>query len=270
MRLMSLNIMVLVLTPKTNDYKLVVLRDIWFDDSHDDEDENDGYLTARLYSLNSNSWRNIDAPPYYPLPCDSWSTSTIYTFVRNCCHWWDVVVDKSGNTGDWVLAFDMVNELFRKIEVPKVQYSLSECYKTLVPFNESDTIGLIVYPRGLLDKCFDVWVMKDHWDEGSWIKKYSVGPVPVIYKLVGFYGSNQFLWKDRNKRLVLYEPENENRKYLQFNEKGDSMRTARYMESLVSLKRGNESSRQCFSCSFVPGALLIHVHGKSYFTSKEK
>jgi len=140
----------------------------------------------------------------------------------------------------------------------------------LVPFNESDTIGLIVYSRGLLDKFFDVWVMKDYCAEESWIKQYSVGSVPVIYKLVGFCGSNQFLWKDRNKRLVLYEAENENRRYLQFNEKGDSMRTARYMESLVSLQRGNESSHQCFSCSFVPDALLIHIHSKSYFTLKEE
>ncbi|XP_045802094.1 uncharacterized protein LOC123895674 [Trifolium pratense] len=110
--------------------------------------------------------------------------------------------DESGNEGDYVLAFDMVNELFRKIKVPKVVYSLHDCSKTLVPFNES---------RGLDNWFhFDVWVMKDYFNEGSWILQYSVGPVPVAYYLVGFYGSDQFLWRDDNERLVLYEAVNDN------------------------------------------------------------
>ncbi|MCI22761.1 F-box protein, partial [Trifolium medium] len=53
--------------------------------------------------------------------------------------------------------------------------------------------------------------MKDYFDEGSWILQYSLGPVPMTYYLVGFYGSDRFLWRDDNERLVLYEAVNDNR-----------------------------------------------------------
>ncbi|RHN45282.1 putative F-box domain-containing protein [Medicago truncatula] len=237
--------------PKTNDYKVVLLKDLWLKET--DERQN-GYWNVELYSFNSNSWRKLDAEDL-PLPFDIWGSSRIYTFVRNCCHWWGFI---DGNIGDVVLAFDMVDERFRKIKVPKIEHSNSsgECFKTLVPFDESDTIGVIVYPVKGLEKWFDVWVMNDYSDEGSWMKLYSIGPVPVIYKLVGFYGSNRFLWKDSNERLVLYEAESGNIRYLQVSGKYDSTRAARYMESLVSLQRGNESGYQCFSCSLVHDPLL--------------
>jgi F-box interacting protein len=239
--------------PKSDDYKVVVLKDLWLKEN--DEREN-GFWNCELYSFNSNSWRKLDVEKL-PLPFDIYGSSRIYTFVKNCYHWWGFV---DSNIGDVVLAFNMVDEMFRKIKVPKIEYlnrsSECECFKTLVPFDECDTIGVIVYPVRGLEKWFDVWVMKDYWDEGSWIKLYSVGPVPMIYKLVGFYGSNRFLWKDSNERLVLYEAENDNIRYLQVYGKYDSIRAARYMESLVTLQRGNESGRRCFSCSLVPDPLL--------------
>ncbi|CAK8541195.1 unnamed protein product [Lathyrus sativus] len=237
---------------KSNDYKVVVLKDLWLKET--DERQN-GVWNVELYSLNLNSWRKIDAEDL-PLPFEIWGSSRVFTFVRNCCHWWGFV--DGGNIGDFVLAFNMVDEMFRKIKVPRIEYSSSsvECFKTLVPFDEHDTIGVVVYPVRGIDKCFDVWVMKDYWDEGSWIKVYSVGPVPVIYKLVGFYGGNRFLWKDSNERLVLYESDKGNVRCLEVYGKYDSIRGVRYMESLVSLRGRNQTSRQCFSCSLVPDPLL--------------
>ncbi|XP_061339571.1 F-box protein CPR1-like [Gastrolobium bilobum] len=235
---------------KTNDYKVVVIKDLWLKET---DERKLGYWTAELYSLNSNSWRKLDVS--LPLPIEIWGSSRVYTYVNNCCHWWGYV-DEFGRIEDVVLAFDMVNEVFRKIKVPRIRCSSEEDFATLAPFNESATIGFIVYPVRGTDKCFDVWVMKDYWDEGSWIKQYTVGPTEVIYKLVGFYGSNRFLWKDSNERLVLYECDSEQTRDLQVYGKYDSIRAARYMESLVSLERENEYSHQCFSCSLVPDPLL--------------
>ncbi|XP_057437438.1 putative F-box protein At3g16210 isoform X2 [Lotus japonicus] len=181
--------------PKTNDYKVVVIKD------------QIGIWTAELYSFNSNSWRKLDAA--LPLPIQIWGSSRVYTFVNNCYHWFGFV-DASNRTGDVVVAFDMVKESFRKIKVPKIRYSSQEDFATLVPFNESATVGVIVYPvRGTTEKGFDVWVMKDYLDEGSWTKQYTVGHNEVMYKLVGFYGSNRFLWKDSDERLALYNPDSE-------------------------------------------------------------
>ncbi|GAU37859.1 hypothetical protein TSUD_22750 [Trifolium subterraneum] len=84
---------------KTNDYKFLALK-------HGSGSDN-GYWTSELYSLNSNTWKDIDVPPYYPLP-ESWQFSTTYTFVKNCCHWWGLALDESGKEEDYVLAFDML------------------------------------------------------------------------------------------------------------------------------------------------------------------
>lgn len=243
--------------PKTNDYKVVVLKDLWLKETDEREI---GYWSAELYSLNSNSWRKLD-PSLLPLPIEIWGSSRVFTYANNCCHWWGFVED-SGATQDIVLAFDMVKESFRKIRVPKIRDSSDEKFGTLVPFEESASIGFLVYPVRGTEKRFDVWVMKDYWDEGSWVKQYSVGPVQVIYKLVGFYGTNRFFWKDSNERLVLYD--SENTRDLQVYGKHDSIRAAKYTESLVSLHRGNEFSHKCFSCSLVPDPLL---HDTEYLVS---
>ncbi|TKY49576.1 F-box protein CPR30 [Spatholobus suberectus] len=223
-------------------------------ESHLSDERELGYWTAELYSLNSNSWRKLDAA--LPLPIEIWG-SPVYTYVNNCCYWWGLV-DESGRKEDVVLAFDMVNESFRKIKVPRIRYSSEEEFATLAPFDESATIGIVVYPVRGKEKSFDVWVMKDYWDEGSWVKQYTSEPVEAIYKVVGFYGSNQFLWSSCNDGLVWYDndPESEQIKDLRVYGKNGSLRAAKYMESLVSLKRGNEFSCQLVSSSLVPDPLL--------------
>ncbi|XP_027357524.1 F-box/kelch-repeat protein At3g06240-like [Abrus precatorius] len=223
--------------PKTNNYKVVMVKDQWLKET---DERKLGYWTAELYSLNSNSWRKLDDA--LPLPIEIWGSSRVYTYVNNCCHWWGYV-DESGRTEDVVLAFDMVNETFRKIKVPRIRCSSEEEFATLAPFNESATIGVIVYPVKGTEKRFDVWVMKDYWDEGSWVKQYSVGPVAMTGRLVGFIGGNRFIWKNSNERLVLHESETSNEtKDLNVYGKCDSLRAATYKESLVSLHRGNEFS----------------------------
>ncbi|XP_058741156.1 F-box protein At5g49610-like [Vicia villosa] len=223
---------------KTNDYKVVLLQDVWLKKANGEREK--GYWIALLYSLNSHSWRKFNAEDL-PLPFEiSHESSAVYTFMNSCCHWWGYVDKDGGGIEKFVLAFNMVDETFRKIKVPKIEYSCfsGECYKTLAPFNESNTIGVIVYPiRGIgVDKCFDVWVMKNYCDEESWIKLYSAGPVPMDSKFVGFYGINGFLWKDNDGRLVLYDSENDKMMDLQVYGKPE-IRVVRYMESIVSLRR---------------------------------
>ncbi|XP_058741154.1 F-box/kelch-repeat protein At3g06240-like [Vicia villosa] len=225
---------------KTNDYKVVLLQDVWLKKANGEQEK--GYWIALLYSFNSDSWREFNAEDL-PLPFEvSRESSAVYTFMNSCFHWWSYVDKVGGGIEDFVLAFNMVDETFRKIKVPKIEYSCfsGECSKTLTPFVESDTIGVIVYPiTGIgIDKCFDVWMMRNYCDEESWIKLYSAGPVPMDSKFVGFYGINGFLWKDNDDgRLVLYDSENDKTMDLQVYENDDSIRVVRYMESIVSLPK---------------------------------
>ncbi|RYR05043.1 hypothetical protein Ahy_B06g084872 [Arachis hypogaea] len=116
--------------------------------------------------------------------------SRIYTYENNYCH----LLDKFGKRKDVVLSFDIVNEaFFRKINVPKICESSIASFATLVLFEESASIVVVV--RGK-EKCYDVWMMKDYWDEESWMKLYNVGHVEVISRIVGFYkGKLLDTWK---------------------------------------------------------------------------
>ncbi|XLR28204.1 hypothetical protein HN51_041530 [Arachis hypogaea] len=77
-----------------------------------------------------------------------------------------------------------------KINVPKICESSIASFATLVLFEESASIVVVV--RGK-EKCYDVWMMKDYWDEESWMKLYNVGHVEVISRIVGFYKGSQLL-----------------------------------------------------------------------------
>ncbi|XP_058763051.1 F-box protein CPR1-like [Vicia villosa] len=196
--------------PKTNDYKILLLKDVWLKKANGEREK--GYWIAFLYSLNSHSWRELNAEDL-PLPFEiSRESSAVYTFMNSCCHWLSYVDKDGGGIEDFVLAFNMVDETFRKIKVPKIE-----------------GIGI--------DKCFDVWMMKNYWDAESWIKLYSAGPVPMVSKFVGFYGINGFLWKDNDERLILYDSDNDKMMDLQVYGNGKSIRVVRYMESIVSLPK---------------------------------
>ncbi|XP_057437436.1 F-box protein CPR1-like [Lotus japonicus] len=246
--------------PKTNDYKVVMIKDIWLQKT---DERQIGYWTAELYSLNSNSWKKLDANSALPLPFEIWGSSRVYTYVNNCCHWWGFI-DDYGVKENVVLAFDMVTEVFRKIKVPRVCASSEEAFKTLAPFNESSTIGVIVHPVIRDVKHYDVWVMKDHGDEGSWMKQYSVRHKEVIYKVVGFYGSHHFVWNDDNEGLI---PSLQQIKDLRVYGRCEGLRATRYMESLISLHRGNEFSSQFVSCTSVLDTLALPNQRRKFMVS---
>jgi F-box interacting protein len=228
--------------PKTNDYKVIVLKDVWLKES---DERQKGYWTSELYSLNSNSWKKLDSKAL-PLPIEICGLSSrVYTYVNNCCHWWSFVNDENSlsTKQNFVLSFDMVNEVFRKIKVPRICESSNETFSTLVPFEESCTIGVII--RGNVKKHFDVWMMKDYWNEESWIKQYSIGPIELVidHRFMRVIGSNSFLWKcSDDDGLVLHEHESQKTRGIKVNDDGigkydDSFRAVVYKESLVSLQR---------------------------------
>lgn len=105
-----------------------------------------------------------------------------------------------------------------------------------------------MYPIKGNVKNFDVWVMRDYWDEGSWIKHYSIRPIEVIDRVMGFIGNNRFLWKcSSDDGLVLHEHNSQKIRDLKLKDCGkydDSMRAVVYKESLVSLHREDGSSYQ--------------------------
>ncbi|XP_028805234.1 F-box protein CPR1-like [Neltuma alba] len=213
--------------PKTNDYKVVVIMDTWLN-------ETDEQLPWRIeiYSLNSHCWRNVDC--LLP-PVSIWNCSWIDAFVHGAFHWW--AYDAAG---DLVLAFDMVNETFQTFRVPNARPSSREYVGTVAKFR--DSLAVIVYPRRGTEKCFDLWVMEDYGNEGSWTKHSIIGPIVGAGRPLGFLEEkNLFLLEDNNGRMVFYDLQTEEIMHTGFHGEEDSLQAVVYMESLISVRGDNEN-----------------------------
>ncbi|KAJ7980817.1 F-box protein family [Quillaja saponaria] len=225
---------------KTNDYKVVKLMllceretpfTIW------------NCWRAEIYSLNANCWREVDdAVP----PIDTDDGSPAYRFVNGCFHWMACDVISESEREVVVLSFDMVDEVFRKIRLPDIGDDC-ETIPYVAPYNDSTSIAVIVYPLQAeegTEKSFNVWVMKDYWDDGSWVKQFTIGPITVVPVPLGFHRNNQLFFQDNNGKLVVYDPDDPQLqlKDLRVYGKQECLITATYMESIASLRRGNEFS----------------------------
>ncbi|KAJ7980834.1 F-box protein family [Quillaja saponaria] len=176
---------------KTNDYKVVMLM----------------LLCDRETSFNVwNCWREVDdAVP----PIDIDDHSRTYRFVNGCFHWMACDVISESECKVLVLSFDMVDEIFRKIRLPDIG-DYWETIPYVAPYNDSTSIAVIVYPlqdEEGTEKNFNVWVMKDYWDDGSWVKQFTIGPIAVVPVPLGFHRNNQLLFQDNNGKLVVYDPD---------------------------------------------------------------
>lgn len=220
---------------KTNEYKLVLIMDTW----RQDTDERLPWR-VEIYTLSSNCWRKVDCP----LPSVSiWNRSWIDAFVHGVFHWWGY-----DTAGDLILAFDMHHETFRTIRLPNLRSSTQEFAGTVTKFKES--LAVIVYPRRGTQKCFELWVMEDYGNEGSWTKHSIIGPIVGAKRPLGFWKNDLFMLEDNNGRMVFYDLQTEEIKHTGFHGEGGSLQGAVYMESLVSLRRDNEQYQAGGASSF--------------------
>ncbi|KAL4607529.1 hypothetical protein ACB092_09G181500 [Castanea dentata] len=170
---------------------------------------------AEVYTLSTDLWRRIEFS-VEPIP-NLGSISEIqyepFLFFNGALHFmahtWG-----ANNTNDFILSFDVNDEIFREIRLPE-NYSdrfifAYEPAHRLVVFKGSLALmvfGPSVYDYedgNVLDKC-DIWVMGQYGVVESWTKK-TVG----LKRIKNFFGcteSGQLLTKMPTGRMVLYDPE---------------------------------------------------------------
>ncbi|KAF7137798.1 hypothetical protein RHSIM_Rhsim07G0186000 [Rhododendron simsii] len=205
-------------------------------------------VCVHVYSLSTNTWRRLDGlgypSPEYLRRC----RSEIGAYSDGVYYWW---------AGGGVVAFDMGNEVFRAISAPFVLLpsEVDEC--VVRPCNGDGRIALYRFKgfpesAGVLDRSCDIWVMEE--EEGSWIKRFSVGPITCGAFQQGFWKNGELLFlrliqgsHDRYRRrvfqLVLYNPYTRELRYL--GPKGDfsDYRALVYHESLVSVNGGMHQTK---------------------------
>ncbi|PRQ47068.1 putative F-box domain-containing protein [Rosa chinensis] len=217
--------------PKTNDYMVFFFKDCTFPRERERQ--------AAIYHVSSNSWKKLSDPLLDHVTLDLQDCITD-TNVNGNAHW--LAYDDGVPSGsDWhILSFDMVGEVFAKIELPELRITSRETAYVVALFNES--LSLIVYPKTLVSfleesdtKCFDIWVMKDYGDDRSWTKQFTVGPVAFADILLGFWRNGEFLIQDGSGRTITYDPSAGKMEQLCFGQGLQLIRSCIYSESLVSV-----------------------------------
>ncbi|GAB2293354.1 hypothetical protein Dimus_027554 [Dionaea muscipula] len=155
---------------------------------------------AWVYSLNSNSWREVAYP-------ESMSTTLYFhcrtpIFLHNAIYWLcrKVSHDKTHKSTITITCFDIHHETYDELPLPPTLGNGCVILK-LVSFE--DCLCVINHKPNIL---VDIWVMNGY---GSWSKSYVMAPVEIRYALfedvICRTGRHEILLFDKRKGLVQYD-----------------------------------------------------------------
>ncbi|XP_074368548.1 F-box/kelch-repeat protein At3g23880-like [Apium graveolens] len=208
---------------KQRDYKVVVMKGYL----HDDDWELKHPVSVLVYSLKTDSWRYCgDLAKAYNL-----ESNRCYIYVNGCCYWLGSFQDSS----QVIISFDMANDSFKEIDVPDYAKPSSKC---LAVYDDS----LVFLSFHETTKILDIWTLSE--EERCWTKKFTAGPVRRVRRPVGHWKGNRLLvLQGKGGKLLLYDPEAQERKYLKVNNSNGCGGVYAYMETLVSIKDKNEAGK---------------------------
>ncbi|KAE7995725.1 hypothetical protein FH972_000495 [Carpinus fangiana] len=219
---------------KTNDFKIinfVSMYDPTFE-SYSFQDVEDVVYQKEVYSLSTDSWRKVDGPQCFIFE-DQRDTMTYTTGMSS----WLAYVDYISQRDLFVLSFDMSDEVFLKTLLPDnvigvALYVLNESI-AMVAEREVEGQTLVFY--------HDIWLLLKVGVKDSWAKLFTIEPfADDVCRPLGFWKNDTMFWIKNGGQLVLYDPSTKQITYLQIHGDGDNMQLVIYMETLVSVKGGNE------------------------------
>ncbi|XP_059436781.1 F-box/kelch-repeat protein At3g06240-like [Corylus avellana] len=153
---------------------------------------------------------------------------------------WLAYVDYVNQRDLFVLSFDMSNEVFLKTPLPDNVNG-----QALLVLNES--IAMVAFKPvddNWREIGFDIWLLLKVGVKDSWNRLFTIGPsIARIHQPLGFWKNDtMFLTKIDSGQLFLYDPSTQQITDLQIHGHSDSkeMQLVTYMETLVSVKGGNE------------------------------
>ncbi|XP_016502576.1 F-box protein CPR1-like [Nicotiana tabacum] len=175
----------------SNDYKVVRISEIYWDTYYMSPDVRE--KKVEVYGLSFDSWRELEHVGQ-DLPIVHWMSCSMI-FYKVACHWLAIVGSKMV-----ILCFDMSTETFRNMILPNTCNYFNGPRYGLVILNES--LSMICYPdqdhmSDPAHELMDIWIMSEYSVYDSWIKKYSIGLLPIDSLLA--------VWKDYS---VLLECDN--------------------------------------------------------------
>ncbi|GLT65908.1 hypothetical protein SLA2020_383080 [Shorea laevis] len=226
----------------TNDYKVLTVSRIR------DCDET---LKFELYSLNANSWKQLD-------DVEAISHGLVVVALREMAFLSGVlhfVALRRGSGGRppmyLILGFDLQGEVFHEIVLPDDtvhnhgEYTVHVCRESLavVRFNPGNNE---------MDSTLEIWVMKEYAVEGSWTKLSNIS-LQGWARALGFRKDGHLLlcmirshgwpWRDRVGQMVSFDPMSQEIKDLKICGNYSFFFFGSFVESLILLDKGNDLSR---------------------------
>jgi F-box interacting protein len=171
----------------SNDFKVVTLVD---------EDE-DGFLEAKLYSLRSGCWRLLDMSVNFELHLVSQSAALDGVFL------WHVDDEDGVYMDDRIVAFDFREEEFLTMTSPGATYS-DGYTRTLAELKGS--VAMVVFPEDAEEYMYlDIWVMLEFGVSESWTRLLSIDLPLHLERPLGFWKNGELFMQNREGQVVLYD-----------------------------------------------------------------
>jgi F-box interacting protein len=224
---------------KTNDYKIIkILR-------YPDHNIRRNYAYQKVvYSLSSDSWRKVDGWEYTKGHFLTDECKGQMTYINGMASW-----RAAGEAGDdWagVLSFDMSEEVFLETPLPDdvMRNRNPLVWDELFVLNQSIGMAVRIWSEDWLQFHFDIWSLLEVGVKDSWTKLFTIGESSRIIQPLGFWKNDTMFFENSNE-LVLYDPSTKQITNLQFDPRIMlSSQLVTYMETLVSVKGGNQFEEQ--------------------------
>jgi F-box interacting protein len=171
----------------SNDFKVVTLVD---------EDE-DGFLEAKMYSLRSGCWRLLDMSVNFELHLVSQSAALDGVFL------WHVDDEDGDYMDDRIVAFDFREEEFVTMTSPDA--TCSDGYtRTLAELKGS--VAMVIFPEDAEEYMYlDIWVMLEFGVSESWTRLLSIDLPLHLERPLGFWKNGELFMQNREGQVVLYD-----------------------------------------------------------------
>jgi F-box interacting protein len=195
---------------------------------------------VEVYSLSTGEWRMITDPSP---PICTLSRRAPNAFVNGALHWIAMKWAKDRKVHCFILVFDLGDEVFREIMLPKIQlydpsYSVNVYGNSIAFFQDRASYYVYGNFAFLQGRATDIWLMKEYGVTSSWTMVLTVahGKELTPIRPIGFRRNGEVILIMHYGRLVSQDLETREKKDLRIT----AMKYAfvdSYVESLVLLDK---------------------------------
>ncbi|KAL6218739.1 hypothetical protein ACLB2K_011948 [Fragaria x ananassa] len=189
---------------------------------------------GEIYTLSSNFWREIKTN-FSTLLYSTIGSSLYFKGV----YYWYAFKKELEHHKEFIISFDMSEELFHHTSLPDRFHGASGCYIRLVALKESIAVMTgLSHRRGCeVAKTYEVWGMEGFGagHKELWIKYFTVGPLEGIEYPLVFWKTDEFLAATYDLSAVSYNVCTQTFNYLPIHGTQEDLQTVVYMNSIVSV-----------------------------------